>query len=123
MQFGFADRRMTAASRSEAMAAPVKRRLVVRAEHLVHGLLHDPIDHVGNAKASLPTSGLRDPHAADIPGPVAAVKQLTVQSQHDIGELLAHLVDALPVWSGRASVGRYLLERSLQILFARYFLH
>src|ERR1041384_2287232 len=104
MQFGFADRRMTAASRSEAMAAPVKRRLVVRADPLVHG-------------------PLRDPHAAYLPGPVAAVKQLTVQSQHDIGELLAHLVDALPVWSGRASVGRYLLERSLQILFARYFLH
>jgi hypothetical protein len=34
------------------VATVVERRLVVRAEHLVHRLLHDSIDHVRYAKAS-----------------------------------------------------------------------
>ena len=40
------DGRVTAPSRPEAMAARVEGRLVVRAEHLVHGLLDTPVDHI-----------------------------------------------------------------------------
>jgi len=60
------------------MATSVERRLVMQAEHLVHGLLYDSINHVRDAKASLTARSLRDPHAADIPRPIATIEQLAV---------------------------------------------
>src|SRR6266511_2417749 len=122
MLLGLGDGRVTAAPGSETVATRVECRLVMRAEHLVHRLLHDSIDHVRNAKASLPAR-LGDPHAADFPRSVAAIKQPLVQRRQHPEEMLAHLVDALPVRTRSASIRRNLLERSPQILLARYLLH
>ena len=123
MPLGLGDRRVTAATGPKAVATRVKRRLVVRAEHFVHRLLHDSIDHIRDAKASLPAARLRNPHAADVPRSVAAVEQLAAQHQQDLVELLAHLVDALPVRTRRALVRRDLLERFSQILLTCHLLH
>src|SRR5439155_26501167 len=59
------DRRVTAAAGPEAMATRVERRLVVRTEHLVHCLLHEPVNHVRYAKASLAATRLWNPYPAN----------------------------------------------------------
>ena len=67
MLLGRGDCRVTAPPRPETVAPVVEGRFVVRAEHLVHGLLYDPVDHVWNAKAALAASGFRYPHPANHP--------------------------------------------------------
>src|SRR5215208_1787740 len=62
--FGLGDGRLTTPLRPEAVARRVEDRLEVRAEHLMHSLLHDPVDHVRDTQASLSTTRLRNPHAA-----------------------------------------------------------
>src|ERR1041384_4026775 len=119
----FDNGRMAAPFRSEAVVTGVERRFVMRAQYLVHRLLHDPIDHVRYAKTSLPAARLRYPHAADISWPVAPIEQLAMQHRQDSAEVSSHLVDALSIWTWGALVRRHLLERSPQIPFARYFLH
>lgn len=123
MPHGLRDRRVTAPPWPEAMAALVECRLVVRAEHLVHRLLYEPVDHVRDAKAALPTSCFRDPHPADQAGSVAPFQQLAPQRrQHDV-EVRAHLGDALPIRSRGAVVLRHLLERTHQVVLGRHLLH
>ena len=52
------DRRVTAASRSKAMARCVESRLVVRAEHVVHGLLDPPVHDIGLPRSTRKPRGL-----------------------------------------------------------------
>jgi hypothetical protein len=60
----------------------------------MHGLLHDAVDDVRDAKATLTTTALRNPHAPDQAGAVAAVEQCSSQFRdHDV-EVLFHLGDA-----------------------------
>src|SRR6516165_9617789 len=73
MHFGLGDRRVAAPSRSKSVATCVKRRFVMRTEHLVHSLLQDSIDHVRYAKTSCSTACFRDPYPSDEPRVVAAV--------------------------------------------------
>src|SRR5262245_7063850 len=120
---GFGDGRVTAAPGPKAVAAPVKGRLVIRAEHTMHGLLYETVDHIWDAKSSLSATRLGDPHAADHPRTVAAIQQLAMQRRHDLVEVRSHFADALPIGSGRAFVRRDLFERFSQIFFARYLLH
>lgn len=105
------------------MATPVKRRLVVRAEHLVHTLPHDPVDHVRYSKAPLPTSScLRNPDPPDLSRLVGPFQQAMRQRRQDRPQMLSHLVDRLPVRSRCSVVRRHFLERFLQVLFPCDFL-
>src|SRR5439155_2984198 len=88
------DGRVTAASRSEAMARWVKGRFPVRAEYAVHGLLDPPVDHIGNAKATLAAPCLRNPHPANHPRAIGSVEQSRTKRRQEVTEVLAHFVDA-----------------------------
>ena len=57
----------------------VEGRLEHRLQNLEHGLLHDPVDHVGDAETPLPASGLRNEDPANVAGPVASLQQHTAQ--------------------------------------------
>src|SRR6266851_570226 len=97
------DGRVTAAPWSEAMARWVKGRFPVRAEHVQHRLLNPPVDHVGNAKATLAASWLRNPDPANHPRAIGSVEQVTAKHRKKLVEMLAHLVDALSVRAGRTA--------------------
>ena len=56
---GSCNRRVAAAVRAKPVASVVKRRLEVRTERLVHSLLHNAIDDIRDAKASLAAAALR----------------------------------------------------------------
>ena len=57
------------------MARRVEGRLPVRAEHAVHGLLDPPVHDIGNAKATLAATWLRNPHPANHPRAIGSVEQ------------------------------------------------
>jgi len=121
---GFGYCRVTASPRSETVAAPVERRLVVRAEHLVHRLLYDPIHHVRYAKSSLAAACLRDPDPADQAGPITSVQQRASQRRHDFADVLAHLIDAYRSRLHRHGVrevfpGRYARLRTMPVATTR----
>jgi hypothetical protein len=88
----------------------------MRAEYLVHRLLYEPVDHVGNAKTSLPTTRLGDPHTADHPWLVVPRTQRVAQHRQDVVEVLAHFVDTLPIRTRCASIRRHMLKRRSQVL-------
>jgi hypothetical protein len=121
--FGFGDGRVAATSRSKAVATPVERRLVVGAEHLVHRLLDEPVDHIGDAEAALTAPRLGDPHTADHPWPVVAVEQLAVEHGQNVVEVLVHLLDGPPIGSGGSFVRRDVRERCHQVFVAGYLHH
>jgi hypothetical protein len=116
------DGRMTAASRAKAVATSVERRLVMRAEHLVHRLLHDPVDHVRYPQPSS-SSRFGYPHAADVSRSVRPRQQLPTQLGQHPWQVPAHCLDALPVWAWRAVVRCDSLECLHQACFVRYLLH
>ncbi len=68
---GFAHGRVTASLGPEAMARIVEVRIDVGTEHLMHGLLNDPVDHVRDAKTSLPAARLGNPDSSNLARPVA----------------------------------------------------
>jgi hypothetical protein len=73
------DGRVTAASWSEAMARCVKGRLPVRAEHAVCRLLNPPIHDIGNTKAALAATWLRNPHPANHARAIGSLQQMATQ--------------------------------------------
>jgi hypothetical protein len=84
MRLGPGDRRVATSARSKPVARGMERRLPQRLEHLPHGLLNNPVDHVGNPQPALPASRLGDQHAADPAGLIRPLKQLGLQpGQHD----------------------------------------
>ncbi len=92
----------------------MERRLPQRFEHLPHGLLDHPIDHVGNPQPALPTPRLRDIPPADRAGLVAPRQQVGLQpGQHD-RPLLKQRLDRLPVRARGALVRRHLQQRTGQ---------
>lgn len=115
--------RVTASPRSEAVARIVESRFEMRTEHLVHGLLDDAVDHVRDAKTPFSTSRLRNPHTADHPRSVAAIKQRSGKPRQQRVQVFPHIIDALPVGTGRALVGRDLLKRDDQVSSMAYLLH
>src|SRR5215510_840695 len=123
MPTSLGDRRVTAPARPEAMAAWVERRLVVRAEYLVHRLLHDPVDHVRYTKPSLPATRLRDPYPANQPRVIAPIQQGMAERRQNLFEVLSHLAHALSIRSGSAIVTLHALKCSSQVSIARYLFH
>jgi len=85
------------------VAPVVKGLLVVRAGHLVHGLLRDPIDHVRNAERAPTAAPLGDPHTSDISPAEAPVQQAALQRRRTLVHGVTDLFDRLPVWAGPAS--------------------
>jgi hypothetical protein len=95
----------------------------MRAEHLMHRLLHEPVDHVWYAKTSLAATCLRDPYPADHPRAVAPIQQGAAERRQDVFKMLAHLAHALSIRSGSAIVALHSLKCSSQISIARYLFH
>ena len=92
----------------------MERRLPQRFEHLPHGLLDHPVDHVGNPESTLPASRLGDEHPADPARPIRPRQQVGLQTgQHD-QPLLKQRLDRLPVRTGSALVRRHLQQRIRQ---------
>ena len=58
MPLGLGDRRVATSAGSKPVTRGVKRRLPQRFEHLPHGLLDHPVDHVGNPQPALPAPRL-----------------------------------------------------------------
>ena len=114
--FGLGYRRMAAPLCSESVAALVKRRLVHRFEHLPDRLLHHPVNHVRNAQPSLASSRLGYPHAPDVSSSVAPLQQGLGQLRLDLRPVLTHLLDTLPVRTGRPLVGSHSFKRRFQCL-------
>ena len=54
---------------------PSKNRIPVRAEYAVPRLLDPPVNHIGNAKATLAATGLRNPYPANHPRAIGSVEQ------------------------------------------------
>src|SRR6185503_4680696 len=113
------DRRVAAASRTKSVAATMEGRLIQRAQALRRRLLHDSVNHVGYAKATLSAARLGDPNPADIPGAVAAIQQLAAKRHQNVVEVLTHRGHALAVRTGGAVVGSDTPPRSLQIRLIR----
>jgi hypothetical protein len=114
------DGRHRTAPRPEPVTAGVEGRLEHRLQHLEHGLLHDPVDHVGDAEAPLPASGLRDEHPTDITGPVAPLQQRTTQPREKRRRLRLRLLDRLSVETRCALVAHHVDERQSQIGLRRH---
>ena len=76
---GLGDGRVTTAPWAEAMARWMKGRFPVRAEYAEHRLLNPPIDHIGNTKAALAASGLRNPDPANHARAIGSVEQVTTK--------------------------------------------
>ena len=94
----------------------MKRRLPQRFEHLPHGLLDHPVDHVGNPQPALPAPRLRDISPADRAGLIRPRQQVGLQpGQHD-RPLLKQRLDRLPVRTRSALVRRHLQQRTGQSL-------
>ena len=70
MPLGLGDRRVATSAGSKPVAGRMERRLPQRFEHLPHGLLDHPVDHVGNPQSALPASRLGDQHPADPARPI-----------------------------------------------------
>jgi hypothetical protein len=81
------DGRVTAASRSEAMARCMEGRLPVRTEHAVHSLLNPPVHDIGNAKAPFAATRLRNPHPANHPRAIGPVEQSTTKRRKKLPEV------------------------------------
>ena len=90
---------VSAAMRAEPVAAGVKVRLEDRLQSLEYRLLNHPIHHVGNTEPPLPASGLRQPHPANVAGPVASRQHVTVQPGDQRRGLRFRLLDRLSVHS------------------------
>ena len=127
-------RRVTAPTRTKSVAAVVKRRLKVRTEHMMHSLLHDAVDDIRDAKASLATTALWNPHAPDKAGTVAAVEQCSPKlCDHNV-EVISHFDDAhaqgleglgipageTPVCTGCTTVYCDVPKGTSEIRFVRY---
>ena len=101
---GLGDGRVTTAPWAEAMARWMKGRFPVRAEYAEHRLLNPPIDHIGNTKAALAASGLRNPDPANHARAIGSVEQVTTKHGEQFAEMRAHLVDALSIRTRRPAV-------------------
>src|SRR5216683_2901105 len=123
IRLGFGDGRVTAAPRSETMARWVKGRFPVRAEHVQHRLLNPPVDHVGNAKATLAASWLRNPDPANHPRAIGSVEQVTAKHRKKLVKMLAHLVDAPSIRTRGTAVPCHFPKRSYQVFLAGHLLH
>src|SRR5712691_2894163 len=105
------------------MARWVKGRFPVRAEHVQHRLLNPPVDHVGNAKATLAASWLRNPDPANHPRAIGSVEQVTAKHRKKLVEMLAHLVDAPSIRTRGTAVPCHFPKRSSQVSIAGHLLH
>jgi hypothetical protein len=84
-----------------------------------HTLVQEPavsppvhaINHVGNTQPPLSASRLWYPHAPDVSGTVAPIQQARSQLRQKLLQVLAHVLDALPVRPGRSLIRRHFLER------------
>jgi hypothetical protein len=121
MLASLSNRRVTAMLWAKSMAGRVKGRIVVRAHYLKRRLGYEPIDHVGNSKASDTPARLGYPHTADEPGSIAASEQILPQSRQDGVDAFTHIVHTLPVWARCSLVGIDSLESVAQVLVRRYF--
>src|SRR5713101_5160273 len=117
------DGRVTAAPRAETMARWVKGRFPVRAEHLQHRLLNPPVDHIGNTKAALAASWLRNPDPANHPRAIGSVEQVTAKHWEKLVEMLAHLVDAPSIRTRSPAVPCHFRKRTYQVFIAGHLFH
>jgi hypothetical protein len=123
MHLGSFDGHVGPTTRAKTVAPIVKGLLVLRAEHLVHRLLHDPIDHVRDSESSLTSTRLGDPHAPDIPGSIAPVQQAPPERGQTIFEVLSNFSDRLPVGARGSAICCDVLKRPSQVCIVGYLLH
>jgi hypothetical protein len=94
-----------------------------RRHDLRDGLLDHPIHHTRDAQRPLAPARLGDHHPAHRLGAVGAIGQ----TQTDAGPMLARerreILDAHPVYAGRASIGLHLAPRSVHVLRGNHLLH
>ena len=102
------------------MTAVVKRRFEDGLQDLEHRLLDDAIDDVRDTETPLPTSGLGDPHPANVARLVLSREQRTAQFGKEIGRCVHDLTRALSVHTWSALVARYVEQRASQIRNCRY---
>lgn len=117
------DGRVTAPAWPETVAPIMEGLFVVRTEHLVHSLLHDAVDHVGNAEPALATICFWDPDAPDFSDAVASVEQTLMKHRQTAVEVLAHDFDRLPVRAWSPAIRGHFAKRRSQVGFIRYLLH
>ena len=87
---------------------------------MMHSLLHDAVDDIRDAKASLATTALWNPHAPDKAGTVAAVEQCSPQlCDHNV-EVISHFDDAHAVCTGCTIVYCDVPKGTSEIRFVRY---
>ncbi len=114
------DGRVRTALRPEPVAAGVEGRLEHRLQNLEHGLLHDPVDHIGDAQTPLPASGLRNEHPTDVAGPVASLQQRTAQTREKLRRVGLRLLDRLSVDARCALVAHHVEQRQSEVRLRRH---
>src|SRR5450755_576380 len=94
----------------------MERRLPQRFEHLPHGLLNNPIDHVRNPQSALPAPCLGNVRPADHARPIHALQQVGLQPGQNDRPPLKQRLDRLPIRTRGALVRRHLQQRVRQSL-------
>jgi len=114
------DGRVRPALRPEPVTAGVEGRLEHRLQNLEHGLLHDPIDHIGDAQTPLPASGLWNEHPTDVAGPIASLQQHTAQTRQKLRRISLRFLDRLSVDARCALVAHHIEQRQSQVGLRRH---